>query len=97
MSGLLRDWDWHVNPGYVDLEVLRNVKSALNEGRNVLVTDTNTYSRATQDDELTHIGNAKSGSILHCLALNAPCYSAHRRIRCVPILDGCVFPVDVTR
>ena len=41
------------------MEFSRHVRSALEEGRNVMVADTHTYSMEKQDDELRHIGNAE--------------------------------------
>ena len=82
MSWSVCDWDWYANPCPVDLETMRAVKSALGEGRNVLVADTDAYSREVKDEPLNpgYPKNTKAGSLIRCLAPDAPNDSAHQRI-----------------
>ena len=58
-SGLVCDRAWYANPGPIDLETLRLAQIALNEGRNFLAADTDTYGRAMKEDALLNPGDRK--------------------------------------
>ena len=51
LSGSVRDSDWYSSLDPVDLDVLRNVKTALADGLNVLVGDSDQYAPVRADND----------------------------------------------
>ena len=77
---------WHSAPAGITVEVIREIRHALEHGREVLVANADQLAVMTRKDEKQCKAN-RNGSVLNATALYASDDVLHRRLN----RDGCIF------